>query len=62
METSTQSKQVQSEIFYVEPKIFLSGDYLIHVLPGNMLTRRHVHYYLRVLGQDFSPKGNLSAG
>jgi len=59
METNqkyTQSKLEQG--IYVEPRIYLSrdGEYLIHALPGGRLVRRHVNFYKKVLGVEFTPK------
>ena len=53
-----QNKQAQG--FYAEPRVFLSkdGEYLIHFLPGNMIVRKHVNFYLKILGKNFTPRTN----
>ena len=52
----TQDNQVRAQ--YTEPKVFLTKDseYLIHLLPGNVLIRKHRNFYLKVLGLKFQPK------
>ena len=59
METQTNQDQgTKIQGFYAEPRVFLSkdGQYVIHVLPGNMMVRKHVNFYLKVLGIEFTPK------
>ena len=59
METNAKNNQnTQGQGFQAEPRIFLSrdGEYLIHVLPGNMIVRKHIDFYKKVLGMEFVPK------
>ena len=60
METETKQiqKNNQGQGFFAEPRIFLTkdGEYLIHVLPGNMIVRKHVNFYKKILGMEFVPK------
>lgn len=51
----------QSQGFRAEPRIFLSkdGEYLIHVPPENMIVRKHVNFYKKVLSMDFVLKPKL---
>lgn len=55
-ENQNQTSQVQG--FMAEPKVYLSkdGEYLVHLLPGNMVVRKHVNFYKKVLGVEFAPK------
>lgn len=64
METNeTKNHNNQAQGFYAEPKIFLTKDceYIIHVLPGNTIVRKHVNFYKKILGVDFVPKAKRSA-
>ncbi len=64
METEQKNKQNdQGQGFFAEPRVFLSkdGEYLIHVLPGNMRVRKHVNFYKKVLGMEFTPKTKREA-
>lgn len=40
---------------FVDPKIYKKGDYLILVLPGNVLVRKHVNYFKKILDVPFAP-------
>ena len=48
----------QNQGFFAQPRAFLSkdGEYLTLVLPGNMLVRKHVNFYKKLLGVAFIPK------
>jgi len=37
------------------------GEYLTLVLPGNMLVRKHVNFYKKLLGVPFTPKATLES-
>lgn len=43
---------------FIEPRAFLSrdGEYVTLVLPGNLLIRKHVHFFKKVMGIPFTPK------
>ena len=40
----------ESQGTFVEPRVFVKGDYLIHRLPGNILVRKHLNFYRAILG------------
>lgn len=46
--------------FIARPNVYLSrdGEYLIHRVPGFKVAR-HVNYYKKILGLEFSPKSQL---
>ena len=46
--------------FVARPNVYLSrdGEYLIHRVPGFKVAR-HVNYYKKILGLEFSPKSQL---
>jgi hypothetical protein len=46
--------------FIARPSVYLSrdGEYLIHRVPGFKVAR-HVNYYKKILGLEFSPKSQL---
>ena len=48
----------QKQGFFAEPRITLSkdGQYVLHFLPGNMIVRKHVNLYKKILGIAFEPK------
>lgn len=48
----------QKQGFFAEPRIILSkdGQYILHFLPGNMIVRKHVNLYKKILGVAFEPK------
>lgn len=50
------TKQFQG--VFAQPRIALSkdGEYLLHFLPGNMIVRKHVNFYKKILGIEFTPK------
>ncbi len=43
---------------FAQPRVSLSkdGEYLLHFLPGNMIVRKHVNFYKKILGLSFTPK------
>jgi len=53
----------QNQGFFAQPRAFLSrdGEYLTLVLPGNMLVRKHVNFYKKLLGVPFTPKATLES-
>ena len=57
METNTQNKaNAQSnQGKFVEPTVFLKGDYITLALPGNILVRKHINYFKKILGVSFVP-------
>jgi hypothetical protein len=64
METNAKNIQTkQNQSHYAEPRVFLSkdGEYLVHALPGNILVKKHVNFYKKVLGVDFVPKTKSTA-
>ena len=60
MNTNQQTQKAQQEPKaqgqFVEPKVYLKGDYLTLVLPGNVLVRKHVNYFKKILGVSFIAK------
>ncbi len=54
---ATENQNIQSRT-YVEPKVFLSrnGEYLTMLLPGNLVIRKHVNYFKRLLNVAYEPK------
>ena len=53
--TNTQAEaKVQGQ--FVEPKAYLKGEYLTLVIDGNILVRKHVNYFKKILGIEFTPK------
>lgn len=63
MSNANQSQtQKPSRAYYVEPRAFLSrdGQYLTLVLPGNLLVRKHVNFFKKMMGIPFSPKNVTS--
>lgn len=62
MEQSKNDNQAQAnnqnQGFFAQPRAFLSkdGEYLTLVLPGNMLVRKHVNFYKKLLGVRFIAK------
>ena len=48
---------------FAQPRVSLSrdGEYLLHFLPGNMIVRKHVNFYKKILGQEFIPKAQVKA-
>ena len=46
---------------FVEPTVFLKGDYITLALPGNVLVRKHINYFKRILGVPFIPKTETSS-
>lgn len=59
---NTQALQGNNQGFIAQPRVFLSrdGEYLVHIVPGGMI-RKHVNYYKKILGQEFSPKAKVQA-
>ena len=55
--TETQNAN-QSQGFYAQPRVFLTkdGEYLVHLLPGNMVVKKHVNFYKAILTVPFTPK------
>lgn len=43
-----QNQQKPGQVIYIEPQIFLrqDGEYVVHVLPGNVRVRKHINYYI----------------
>jgi len=63
-EIQTQStNQIQG--VFAQPRVSLSrdGEYLLHFLPGNMIVRKHVNFYKKILLGDgsFTPKAKAKA-
>jgi hypothetical protein len=56
MESNNQKTQTQG--YFADAKVFLSKDsqYVIHVLPGNQIVRKHINFYKKILGVEFTPK------
>ena len=48
----------QNQGFFAEPRVTLSkdGQYLLHFLPGNMIVRKHVNLYKKLLSIPFEAK------
>ena len=67
MDTNKSESQGQdnnkNQGFYAQPRAFLSkdGEYLTLALPGNMFVRKHVNFYKKILGQEFTPKAKSQA-
>lgn len=57
---NTQNNNTQAETKaqsqFVEPKAYLKGEYLTLVIGGNIVIRKHVNYYKKILGIEFTPK------
>lgn len=53
----------QNQGFFAEPRISLSkdGQYLLHFLPGNMIVRKHINLYKKILGIPYEPKTAVAA-
>ena len=53
-----EQSQNRNQGFFAEPRVFLSrdGEHLVIALPGNMLVRKHVNFYKKILGVPFTPK------
>ncbi len=58
METNTQNKvnAQRNQGKFVEPTVFVKGDYITLALPGNILVRKHVNYFKKIMGVSFIPK------
>ena len=58
----TNQKQNQDQRFFANPRAYLSKDseYLTLVLPGNLLIRKHINFYKRILGIPFTPKARVN--
>ncbi len=65
MEQNTNQDQTQAtnqkQGFFAEPRITLSkdGQYVLHFLPGNMIVRKHINLYKKILGVAFEPKAAM---
>lgn len=62
MEQNNNSSQAlgsnQIQAVFAQPRITLSkdGEYLLHFLPGNVIVRKHINFYKKILGIPFIPK------
>ncbi len=62
METNKKENQMQdgnqNQGFFAQPRIALSkdGEYLLHFLPGNMIVRKHINLYKKILGIPFASR------
>ena len=56
---TNQASQVPMQGFFADAWAYLSrdGEYIVHVLPGNMRLSKHKNFYLALLGLPFVPKG-----
>ena len=56
------SSQERTQGFYAQPRVYLSrdGEYVVHVLPGNMIVRKHVNFYKAILGVPYTPKSKAA--
>ncbi len=67
MDTNKNQAQTQDsnpkQGFFAEPRVALSkdGEYLLHFLPGNMIVRKHINLYKKILGIAYSPKATTTA-
>ena len=59
---NTQGFQGNNQGFIAQPRVFLSrdGEYLIHIVPGGVI-RKHINFYKKILGQEFTPKAKAHA-
>lgn len=58
MKNKDQEVQNRRDGLYAQPRVYLSrdGEYLVMVLPGNMLVRKHVNYFKQILGIPYDRK------
>ena len=66
METKTQVSEIQNsnpnQGFYAQPRAYLSkdGEYLVLVLPGNQIVRKHVNWFKSIMGLPFERKAKTA--
>lgn len=58
VQTQPTNQNAPTQGFFAEPRIALSrdGQYLLHFLPGNMVVRKHINLYKKILGVPYVPK------
>ena len=58
MKTQNNNTQPQAQALsrFVQPKVFLKDEYLTLVIDGNIVIRKHVNFFKKILGVEFTPK------
>lgn len=54
-ETNNQQAQARQLGEFIDAKFVRKGDYVLIFLPNNTIVRKHINFYLSMLGVPFTP-------